>query len=104
MDTPSKFLNVGSNLNVSFHLDEVFALLKTPIHERERMRATMKNQPDTVRRDLLFVFESCDFQKTCTCEQAYFHNAKRDSNCFCSKAVVMSLTILCQLARTNIVT
>ena len=45
MDTPSKFLR--PDVDVSFHLDEVFALLKTPAHEQKMMKATLT--PDTVR-------------------------------------------------------
>lgn len=48
MDTPSKLLRVDSSDNVSFQLDEVFALLKTPLHERERIKASVINNPDTV--------------------------------------------------------
>ena len=47
MDTPSKFFT--SNMDVSFQLDQVFSLLKTPMHEQERIKASMKNDQETVR-------------------------------------------------------
>ncbi|CAK8679700.1 unnamed protein product [Clavelina lepadiformis] len=47
METPSKFFGKGANVNVSFQLDEVFDMLKTPAHDREKVREAIKSNPDT---------------------------------------------------------
>jgi len=50
MDTPSKFLR--PNVDVSFELDEVFALLKTPAHEREKIKASINTETVSLELEL----------------------------------------------------
>nr|CAB3267172.1 DNA topoisomerase 2-binding protein 1-like [Phallusia mammillata] len=47
VETPSKWMGRDCNPHISFDLDEVFEMLKTPVRTQQEMREAIENNPET---------------------------------------------------------